>query len=242
MTGKSKRSYTEPSPIPLWTIGRILCAVLAGAGLAVAVWQLFRILLNPCLGPMIGTLFLLMGAAAVFINMSIAIPQNYLIRTRWLRLLAGAGKWILTAVLPFILMDQVLTFTNNRSVEIARVELAAVIDAIDHEITQSGSPPADILDKVKEVQILNTLSYFSGTDHFVLQTYGSSGDIDGVIIFYISTDRVWRRLPIDSMDSLSNEVARLYRGATEGLAKQVYWRNRKTGQWEIYTTAVQPEH
>jgi len=171
-------------------------------------------------------------SSAVFINMSLAIPQTYLIRTRWLRLLAGAGKWVLSVVLPLLLFAEVNDQANKRAEKITKEALAPVITYIDQEISKNGHPPAVIMNEVNKVKRLMNVSYLTGDKHYMLYTSIASWEIEGAKIFYTDLDKTWRIENTITIESGSTDNAKIFQKAAEGLTRRFYWVDYRSGQWE----------
>ena len=222
---------TEKTIKKLWSIGRIICAILAAVSIIVTAWLVITMISNPFFGPRVMHLLLMMASSAIFINTSITIPQNYLINPKGLRLFVGAGKWALTIAFPFFLMASVNSFADSKTLEITRAELSPVIDFIDKNFNQHGNFPADILAEVEKIHKLTNVTYIFNDDNFLIQTRGSSIDIDGSTIFYLSSDREWRREHNDMIEAVATEDAKLYREATKWNTKRVYQMNYETNQW-----------
>lgn len=228
---------TPEEPIKkLWSIGRIICAVFALVGLSGTIWMVYVMISNPFLGPRIMHMLFMMASSAVFINMSIAIPKSYHISPRitGLRFIVGAAQWALTIAFPLFLMASINSYADKRTVNIAKAELSPVIVFIDKELSQYGKLPDDILQEVKKIEGLSNVTYIFGDEQFVIQTRGSSIDIDGSTIYYISSDKEWRREHNDMIEAVATDDLKRYRKATKWNTKRTYRVNNETGQWVAY--------
>ena len=234
MKAEGEVEVPEETGKKLWSVGRIICAVMAVVSFSVTVWIAFTIISNPFHGPRSMHLFLMMASSAIFTNMFIVIPQSYFLRPKGLSLFIGAGKWALTIALPFFLMASVNSYADKKTLNIAREELSPVIDFIDTNLSAQGTFPGDILEEVKKIERLTNVTYIFDEAHFVMQTKGSSIDMDGATIFYISSDKEWCREHNDIIEAVSTKVAKRYREATNWNTKRIYRVNSKTGQWEAY--------
>ncbi len=233
MTSDKQIDTPEKPEKKLWSIGRIICAILAIAGLTVTVMMAQTMLSHPFTGSKVFPMLIGVVSSAVFINMSIAIPQGYLLDSMRSRLLAGVGKWILTLMLPLYLMSFVSSMADDRTVIITQETLAPVINFIDGEFSRNGALPGTVLKAIKDVANLREITYLTGDDHYVLQTMGSSIDIDGSTLFYISYDKVWRRVHNDVLARADTEESRHYQEAVKDLTEQVYRRSYETDQWQL---------
>jgi len=215
----------------LWTVGRVICAVLAGVGFILTLWVYWQVLANPFFEGRFVLIIPSLFSSAIFINMGLAIPQFYLIEPGKLRLLAGLGKWLLTVVLPVFMAVVVSSAADRRSVKISRASLAPLIDSLDLSGQRSGAWPEDLDGIIETVKVLRAVTYYRGTDHYVLQTPGGSFDIDGSRNYYLSSERRWEQIQNVRIGG-KGESARRYNKVVEGLTGIHYWVNDETFAWE----------
>jgi hypothetical protein len=138
--------------------------------------------------------------------------------SRAIRFFAHAGRWVLTLILPLVLMTLLNAQTNAREMQQIAKRFAPLLDFIERSVVENGHAPTDLSSYVSDHPLQSRFTYLYADERYMVQTRGGSIDIDGSTVYFNSTSNTWSRIHNDLLHAESrNSDALQYTKARKGL-------------------------
>ncbi len=216
-----------------WTIPFFINIAIIIISIGCTFYLVASILSNPFSAGRAFLFFLMFVPIVIGVNRIFAVIQKYIVVKKF-PLLIRICTWILTFIIPFLILSFASETANDRAMRIVENKLSSLISHIESVLKEKGELPDDIFSELKNIsEFQNNLLYYRGASHYLIETRGGSIDIDGSTIFYHSPTKRWYRIQNDIIHYANgNEKAEIYRKATKGVKGEMYKYNIQGKIWE----------
>ena len=221
-TMADEKESLQDNQLLLSKIGRVNAAAIV-VSFAICAYVIYWLLSDPYQIMRFIPFALLFFVGIILFNRILnALKAIYVHSTGWLLTgLIYVANIIISIILTITLIIFLNQAANIREMTLANQYLHPVINQIEHYRKQTGKLPQKLNVSSSLAKIMR-FRYFHNLDTYIIETNGSSVDMDGTVIYYLSTEGKWHRVfphvfdlanPPDSirkLKSLKQSMVRVY--------------------------------